>query len=218
MKKDIDDLEDEKMSRDFKGLSDMVVVVSDDERELAGYRLGKIKSKDVSRDSVVMHVEACDVNVERNFGSFMVAKLTGQSGFKGREELDKDRKILVPKRFFIPLKFDGHPQVFLAFPERYESLPEGLKNHRLLGVLFELFYSANEQMTAELEGLKQKNVSDAEMYNVMTSGTGKFMDMINEKFAGFIKGFLDEQGIRKGGNVPMNPGMNQQEKPFTPQY
>lgn len=171
---------------------DLLVTVTDGSpEELQGFRIFRVWDAVPLRDMVNFSLRACDVDVKRSSGFFVSQMLSGKPYFTGKDALDKERKVLFHKGFVLPLKF-GRPGVFLVFPDRFVDLPQVLKDHPLFGSVFELAYSADERVRAELEVLRNSNMSQAEYESTVTSTVSKALEFFAESNKKMMDGVVRE--------------------------
>lgn len=158
--------------------------------DIDGFNVFVIDKKVVGDGKVQLDLRARDVKVERRPGSYLLNSLVGR-GLSGKDELDRQRSVLLDSDKFIQVKSDL-PIVNVGFPSNFENLSLGFRNSGMSS-FFELFYRASEEMKREIDNVRRADRSLAEVYNTQSSGFNKMMELYNNMVRDMRKEIVEEK-------------------------
>lgn len=184
---------------------DFVVVVGSGDTSLGGYRLFRsLDAHSASNGNLIFSLNAVDVGVRRNFVDYLWAKFSRNKVIDGREELDKKRVLVAMPDNAFRIKEGNNPGVLLVFPENYEEYPSSIKNSDF-GKLLKIWSDARVLTKNYIEALRQKNMTDNEIRDMLTAGQSKVDEVLNNRTRELLATFKDQAMKSEGIVVQKNP-------------
>lgn len=164
-----------------KEIHNFIVVVGNNvDEELEGYKLFTVNGDlKVKNQNILANLQARDVNVVRSAGRTFWNLVTGKPTVQGGLELDKIRQANFKEELFFIIK-QGKPAVGLAFPDRFEDLPESLKKHKYLGTALKLTYMQMQAINQQRELLEEAGFNQTEIWDKLTQSQTKATEYINK--------------------------------------
>lgn len=181
------------MSSDVKDF--LIVLSKGDKVELGDGVIFRIEEQHQDeKRNIMFDLKRCDVNIERTKGNYIIKEVFGVPTFKGQEEIDKVRKVILRQDNVILVGMNI-PRVYLAWADTFDELPKGFKEHRKWGSILEMIYDAESKIDSQIQTLKQSSMSEAEVWNQATGSVNKYLENLNESIGQLIETKLMNQGI-----------------------
>lgn len=137
-----------------------------------------------------------DVNVERTSGNYLMKQIFGVNTFKGKEEVDKQRKCIF-KQSNIMVLGNNPPRTLVAWADTFDELPNGIKSNKKWALILDMIYSADAKIEAEINTMKNAQTSTAEIWNTATASPSKYFEGMMDSLEKFTQIKLDSMGISK---------------------
>ena len=167
------------------------VVVCGNSRANAGalstYRIHRmISDPDVMNGRMVSSLNAVDVPVRKSGGWWFFRKLFGQQTIAGGLDLEQPRRASFTASSVYQIKI-GKPNVYIAYPDEFEDLPESFKKDELFATLWRLWYDAKKSEQTKIQILNDAGIQKTEQQDILAQSNSKFIQYLT----GTVKQFND---------------------------
>jgi hypothetical protein len=120
------------------------------------------------------------VNVRRGGGFYFLNRILGRQPIIGVLDLNKEREVTVDEAHFIQISV-GNPSSFIVLPDTFEQLPKGVKEQKLLSMLFRMYYELLQSLKAQEEFMLQSGFQRNEIMDRLSQSQTMYMESISKQ-------------------------------------
>ena len=178
-----------------KPVLDFVVVLGNSRANassLSTFRIHRmIADPEIMNSRMICNLNAVDVPIRKSGGWWFAKKLFGQQTIAGGIDLEQVRRASFNAGYVHQIKI-GKPNVYLAFPDEFDDLPESIKKDEMLNTLFRLYYMAKQSESLRLQIMSDAGIQKTEQQDIMAQSVTKFNQFVTSTVRQFNEQETDE--------------------------
>jgi hypothetical protein len=191
-----------------KPLLDFFVVLGNSRAnatQLSTFRIHRVISDpEIMNGRMICTFNAVDVPIRKSGGWWFVKKLFGQQTIAGGLDLEMVRRASFNAGYVHQIKI-GKPNVYLAFPDEFDDLPEAMKKDEMLNTLFKLYYMAKQSEQLRAQILSDAGIQKTEQQDILAQSVTKFNQFVTNTVKQFNEQETDDLKKRLQGGEQQQP-------------